>query len=36
LASESPRLLWASNKRGVYQHDVGFRSPTDDMVTLII
>jgi len=33
---EPPHRLWASNRRGVYQHEVGFRSPTNVMVTLII
>jgi len=26
---EPPRRLWAFNRRGVYQHDVGFISPTN-------
>jgi len=36
LVGESPRRLWASNRRGVYQHNVGFGGPTNVMVTLII
>jgi len=36
MAVESPRRLEAYNRRGVYQHDLSSRSPTDVMIPLII
>jgi len=35
MAGESPRRLGALNRRGVIHHDVGSRSPTGVMLTLI-